>query len=281
MTVADQIEQSWQARRPEVPQTIWRQLRALKYTLAPTAQLIEDRLRNDTLIGDLRLLMRARGVRRQKMLTALQRCFPAAQLTPSKTQRDVVSLTWVSPKPPIIIGGVGGELQNCLLVCAAVAFPNPPLPGVKAISLYSTFVLEIADHAAARLLQRAPQASLRQAALDAADAFATAEAKCVAPLVGNGATIYLPAGGAGCFVCTVIGGHTREGRKYVYARASTFLPHSWLRPDQRPLPPAAEPEKTVALALWHWDGGPALRLPPHTKECAPAFGPVARRGIGR
>jgi hypothetical protein len=67
-------------------------------------------------------------------------------------------------------------------------------------------------------------------------------------------SIYLPAG-SGCFAATVIGGMTQTGKTRIYARCRTFVPATWLKPDQRPLPRAADVENTVALSLWGWHGG--------------------------
>jgi hypothetical protein len=55
------------------------------------------------------------------------------------------------------------------------------------------------------------------------------------------------------FAATVIGGMTQAGKAYVYARCRTFIPATWLKPDQRPLLRAADVENTVALELWGWD----------------------------
>ncbi len=35
-------------------------------------------------------------------------------------------------------------------------------------------------------------------------------------------------------------------------RARNWIPAAWMHADQRPLSPAAEPAKTVALSLWGW-----------------------------
>lgn len=111
----------------------------------------------------------------------------------------------------------------------------------------------MSDHACARLLQRAPETDLRSAILEAALAFAAADAKVVEPLIGTGTTVYLPAG-PGCFVGTIIGGTTAEGRVYIYCRCRTYLAAAFLRPEQVPLPRALDAVDTVAIRLWRWDG---------------------------
>ncbi len=70
----------------------------------------------------------------------------------------------------------------------------------------------------------------------------------------------------------------------LYMRARRWIRAAWMRADDRPLPPAAEPEKTVALALWRSDGGPPqpiVGLAPVREECDRGPCPVARPEIGR
>jgi hypothetical protein len=69
---------------------------------------------------------------------------------------------------------------------------------------------------------------------------------------GKPTSIYLTAG-SGCFAGNVIGGMTQAGKARIYARCRTFVPASWLKPDQQFLPRAVNVQNTVALALWHWD----------------------------
>jgi hypothetical protein len=118
--------------------------------------------------------------------------------------------------------------------------------------LCGLWALEIADHAAARLLQRSDHADLRRAAETAALAFVAADAKVVTPLIGKPTSIYLPTG-SGAFAATVIGGMTQTGKARIYARCRTCVPASWLNADQQFLPRATDVEQTVALDLWHWD----------------------------
>ena len=126
-----------------------------------------------------------------------------------------------------------------------MAFPPTP----HSVTCHSAWAAEIPDHAAARFLQRAAKADLREALFAAGLAFLAADAATVVPLVGQDTSIYLPAG-PGAFAATVIGARTTDGRSsYVYARANTWLSEVMLRADQTPLPRAASAEQTVALAL--------------------------------
>jgi hypothetical protein len=243
------LEQAWRehgTKRGFVPSAVWRQLRAIKSELAPTAAVIEKLLRDQDL-GVIEQAIRRRGVSRQRLLDRLRRIFPAAILRISS--KEILEIFWLSPKGPIIVDGVGGEEQNCVLACYAVAYPA----GAKGMNLHSGWALEISDHACARLLQRSAHADLRAAAQQAALAFVAADAKVVTPLIGTSTSIYLPAG-SGAFAATLIGGMTTQTRKTrIYARCRTFVPSSWLNSDQQFLPPAADVEATVATALWHWD----------------------------
>jgi hypothetical protein len=91
---------------------------------------------------------------------------------------------------------------------------------------------------------------LRAILFEAGLAFLAADVAVVVPHVGTETRVYLPAGD-GAFAATVIGARTRDGQKhFVYARAGTWLNAPLLKADQKPLPRAATPEQTVALALW-------------------------------
>jgi hypothetical protein len=183
-------------------------------------------------------------VRRQRILADLRRCFPAARLRIA--HKEILEISWLSPKPHIIVDSKSGEGQDCILACYALAFP----PTAKTLTIHSGWSLEITDHACARLLQRSAT-DLRAAAQQAALAFVAADASIVRPLIGRSTSIYLPAG-SGCFAATVIGGLTQSGHARIYARVRTFVPASWLKPDQHCLPRATDVENMVAIALWGW-----------------------------
>jgi sarcosine oxidase gamma subunit len=250
MTDESILEQAWASHDPHraiIPSAVWRQLRAIKRELAPTAVVIENMLRDSdgarTVLGQV---TRRRGMNRIRLLKELRRALPAASLRIS--QQEILEIFWLSPKPHIIVGGQGGEDQDCLLACYALAYPAD----AKGLTLHSGWALEISDHASARLLQRSAHADLRAAAQQAALAFVAADASIVRPLIGTATSIYLPVG-SGCFAATVIGGMTQTGKAKIYARCRTFVPASWLKSDQQFLPRAADVQQTVALALWHWD----------------------------
>jgi hypothetical protein len=244
-----EMEQAWLAhdpRRAVIPQAVWRTLRAIKRDLIPTAAVIENMLRDqDTARTVLGPMIRRRGMHRQHLLNELRKAMPAAILRISSKQ--ILEIFWLSPKGPIIVDGKSGENQDCVLACYALAFP----PDAKSLTMHSGWSLEISDHACARLLQRSPNGDLRAAAQQAALAFVAADASIVRPLIGSPASIYLPAG-TGCFAATVIGGMTQTGKTRIYARCRTYVPATWLKPDQGLLRRAADVGSTVALKLWGW-----------------------------
>jgi hypothetical protein len=248
LTVTDEtlLDRAWLDHDPQraiIPSAVWRQLRAFKRELIPTAAVVENLLRDQDLV--LEPVIRRRGVHRQRLLDQLRRVLPAATLRISN--KEILEIFWLSPKGPIIVDAKSGEGQDCLLACFAVAFP----PDAKTLTLHSGWALEISDHACGRYLQRAPNGDLRAAAKQAALAFVSADASTVRPLIGKPTSIYLTAG-SGCFAATVIGGITQTGKTRIYARCRTFVPASWLKPDQQILPRAVNVQNTVALALWHW-----------------------------
>jgi hypothetical protein len=249
---AKEVDAAWLIHEPEratVPNEIWRGLRAWKRGLLPTAAVIETLLKKETLAQSLiEPCIRKRGVGRQRKLVELRRLLPGANVRVSF--KDILEVSWLSPKQAILADPQHrGEQQDCVLVCYLIAWPPSP----RAIQAHSAWALEVSDHSAARLLQRVPTADLRSALFDAGLAFLAADAATMARLIGNQTSIYLPTAG-GALAATCIGAKTLDGqRHYTYARTHTYLSAAMLKPDQVMLPRAAEPEQTVALALWHWD----------------------------
>jgi hypothetical protein len=216
------LDRAWREHdlhRAAIPPAVWRQLRAIKRELAPTAAVIEKLLRDQDLVV-IEQVIRRRGVVRQRLLKDFRRALPAATLR--LCGGGILEFFWLSPKGPIIVDGRAGEEQDCLLACYAVAYPA----GAKGMTLHSGWALEISDHACGRYLQRAPNGDLRTAAQQAALAFVAADAKVITPLIGTSTSIYLP-GRSGAFAATVIGGLTQKtGKAKIYARCRTFVP-SW------------------------------------------------------
>jgi hypothetical protein len=109
-------------------------------------------------------------------------------------------------------------------------------------------VLCAEDHAAGRFLQRAgDNADFRSALFQAANYFNAIDVESVAPHVGKGTDIYLPAG-SGCFVGTVIGARSGTSN-FLYARAATWIDGTMLHPDQTLLPKAEAADRSVAALL--------------------------------
>jgi hypothetical protein len=127
-------EQAWIAPDPQraaIPSAVWRQLRAIKRELAPTAAVIEKLLRDRDLVV-IEPVIRRRGMSRQRLLNELRRVFPAASLRISS--KEILEIFWLSPKGPIIVDGKSGEGQDCVLACYALAFP----PDAKTLTLHSS-----------------------------------------------------------------------------------------------------------------------------------------------
>jgi hypothetical protein len=246
-----EVEAAWLAHEPEraaISNEIWRSLRAWKRELLPTAGIIEGVLKREELAQSLfEPCVRKRGVGRQRKLVDLRKMLPGANVKISF--KDILEISWLSPKQAILADPQHqGEQHDCTLVCFVAAFSPTP----HSVTCHSAWAAEIPDHAAARILQRAPKSDLRNALFAAGLAFLAADAETVVPLVGQDTSIYLPAG-PGAFGGKVIGARTVDGRSsYVYARTNTWLSETMLRADQTLLPPAASAERTVALALWQW-----------------------------
>jgi hypothetical protein len=121
----DLLEHAWASHDPQravIPAAIWRQLRTFKRELAPTAAVIESMLSDQNLARSvLEPVIRRRGMHRIRLLEDLRRALPAASLRISNKQ--ILEIFWLSPKPHIIVDAKSGEDQDCLLACYALAFP--------------------------------------------------------------------------------------------------------------------------------------------------------------
>jgi hypothetical protein len=245
-----EIDRAWIQHDPErarITPAILRELRAFKRDIGITAATIEAVLKRDDLTQFLiEPLVRRRGMARRRQLEELRRTLPGAHAKISF--KNILEIAWLSPTAPIIANPVGGEAQDCILACFLVAWPPTP----QCLQCHRAWALEVPDHAAARLLQRAPETDLRTALFEASLAFLSADAAAVTPHVGAGSTVYIPAG-LGAFACNIVGAQTADGRRYIYARAGTWITEEMRAPNQVLLPLAAAAEQTVALALWRWN----------------------------
>jgi hypothetical protein len=109
-----------------------------------------------------------------------------------------------------------------------------------------TVVIEFVDHSCARLIQRHPQADLRQYLFEAGREFLVADAEEVLDRFDHGHSIYLRTG-PGAFAGTVIWGKDVTSRSTcLFARPSTWLTDEMMGRDQVPLGPAKESSASVA-----------------------------------
>jgi hypothetical protein len=72
-----------------------------------------------------------------------------------------------------------GEGQDCICIHIALFWTKTR----ATVSSYQSWLVEVSDHAAARLLQHAPTANLGRCLFDAADAYAAADADAVQRVV--------------------------------------------------------------------------------------------------
>jgi hypothetical protein len=243
------IERAWLRHDPSrdrIPSVFWRRLQAEKKTFDPTSLRVKAALADEA--GLHRLVAQCcnrRGIARQRILADTRRSFPGARI--KIAHRDVLEISWLTASPAVIAAPKDfGEAQDCTLVCYCVAWPTPPFGGIRLCSAWS---FEVPDHAGGRYLQRAgDDADLGGALFAAANRFYAADMSDVAPHVGRGTAIYLPAG-RGCFVCTVVGAKAGGGQSFLYARAVTWINDTMLREDQVPLATAADAKKSVAALL--------------------------------
>jgi hypothetical protein len=242
-----EIERAWEQHEPRravVASETVRALRAFKPSIAPTADKIAALLKDNNRLHRLvTSSVRRRGVARQRLIQSISRELPDAQVRIA--QKEILEITWLKPSTHTLADPQGGEAQDCILVCFLLAWPEE-----RSISLWSQWSVEIPDHAAARFIQRAGAGGLRNALFEAGLGFMRADASVITRHGGRGTTIYLPAG-RGAFVCKVIVGKSAaSGRKYVFARAGTWLSRDMLGADQVLLPAATDPNQTVAIVLW-------------------------------
>lgn len=246
LPIEREIELAWLRHEPErnrIPAAIRRRLRALKKEFEPTSMKIKVALNDEEMLSSLvRQCCMRRGVARQRLLADIRRTFPGAEV--KVVHKNILEISWLAPSPPVIASPRDhGEAQDCTLVCYFVAWPSP-----IGITLRSAWSLEVPDHAAGRYLQWAGNgADFKSALFEAANRFYAADMAAVKPHVGRGTDVYLPAGN-GAFISTVVG--ARSGiRRFLYARAATFVEQAKLRADQVPLPLAASADQSVAALL--------------------------------
>jgi hypothetical protein len=241
-----EIAKAWAEHDPSrasVPQHLMRQLREYKRHITVTAAILERMLKNDAMTEVLvKSAVLRRGVSRQRELKRLRRLLPDAvvRIAPNNT----LEIAWLMPRRHLIVDPVGGEAQDCILANFVLAWPRTR----RDVTMWSGWSAEFPDHACGRFLQRSGSDDLKAALLAAGQAFMAAHAVVLDQHVNAETSVYLPAG-RGCFASQTIGA-TAGSRRYIYARARTWIAFDMLGKDQCLLAPAAEAEQTVAMRLF-------------------------------
>ncbi len=158
---------------------------------------------------------------------------------------DVVAaslrLLWLEPRGPMVMLDDPRFKQDCVLVVGALVQRTTR----KNVSVTSFPVLEVPDHALARLFDRAPNVNVRNALLEAASAFLAADLEAVRL---QGATLCLPTTG-GLLLSEAINLKDLNGEQRLVARATTFITFEMAEPDQRPIQAAVDPAQSVLAAV--------------------------------
>ena len=194
----------------------------------------------------LNAYLRRRGVARQKALKVLRAALPGAVVIGKK---DFIEIRWLAPCEHVIAAARHPrDLQDCIICNVLLAWRKP---SARNAEVWAGWLTEIPDHAAARLIERAPNVDLRVCLFEAAAAFAAADAQAVLGKFNAGISIYLPAG-PGAFGVEIIPGKIEKtGRDMLYARAGTWISDGALEPYQRRrlLTAAPSPKRNVATLL--------------------------------
>jgi hypothetical protein len=80
--------------RDRIPSHIWRRLRALKKDFEPTSVKIKTALQDDALLRSMvEQCTRRRGMARQRILSAVRKTFPGAEV--KIAHKDVLEISWL------------------------------------------------------------------------------------------------------------------------------------------------------------------------------------------
>ena len=242
--VSREVEKAWRMHDPwqgRVPYWVRCALHDFKDALSKEAAVIEAHLKGcvpSALIVDC---IKRRGLARQRALQRLATTFGSAATV--RGEKDAIEIRWLNSRDRLLLDPRDpGEDQPCTCVHFAVVWREPN----GNVTFYANWLLEVANHALARLIQRAPTTDLRRCLFEAAACFAAADKDEV---FANNRSFYLRSG-PGAFSAELILGRIQStGARAVYARARTFFTEPMLEPQQQPLAPAATPANSVATLL--------------------------------
>jgi hypothetical protein len=153
--------------------------------------------------------------------------------------------SWLAPRGCMLIDPkTEGEAQDAILVRYGFAW----IERKRELNGYEAFSIECPDHAAARLLQRAPEVNLPRVLMEAQDQFFAADVSTVSRHVAHGTSLYLRCG-PGLLICHAIDGRTPSGINYWFAQARTWIKDSMIRPDQIPIAPAVGDDPSMLTLM--------------------------------
>jgi hypothetical protein len=230
-----------EVRRPHdpIPVEIRGKLRMLKRGLMPTADAIERTMKSDDRIGQWSTPSSPIPATVASMHCAsLGKPFPALGSPPPKPR------PWLVPMPRLLAGDDPSYDQDCILVCAALAWQTAQ----RATNFWSNWAVEAPDHCTGRLLQRHPDFDLPSALFTAAEAYLSGDVHQVFGEFGDSSSVLLPAAG-GHFAASIL--QTSDGEtSNTHARCKT-----WLAPEMQVdigaiVRPAADPTDTVLWRLY-------------------------------
>jgi hypothetical protein len=97
-------------------------------------------------------------------------------------------------------------------------------------------------------LQRDPNADLSSCLRQAHRAFLMANVEEIDQHIIQGTTLFLPAG-PGLLLCNAVCAADHRGRPFTFAMARTFITSSQAGPDQKPIAPASDLDRSQLVRL--------------------------------
>jgi hypothetical protein len=236
-----QIERAWREHEPErarVPPEARRAAQAFRERIAPGA----ERFNRIYLSAEFRRTLNDWSMKgpigRERALCKIKQLLAPAVID---VMDDALLFTWLQPHDGFVRVDHPTFAQSGVIVAAAHI--SRAARGVRDVSFP---IVEIPEHALARMVQRSPAIDMPTALHEAARAFLAADAAVVDMMRLGGRTVYLPAG-RGLLLSFAIRVDLVEETQTV-ARANTWISMAQAQPDQRPLAPAADPARSVLAA---------------------------------
>jgi hypothetical protein len=235
-----EVEVAWRQHEPlraRVPLAARRAATAFREGLADDADKIKRTYQSPSFRTVLHDWALKKGIGRETARLKILHTFTPAFVDDIG---GALRLLWLEPRGPMVLVDDPRFKQDCVLVIGA----HVKRVGRKNVSVTSFPVLEVPDHALARTFERSPDVNAREALIDAACAFLTADVE-TARLRGK--TLCLPAANGLILTEALLLKDLRYEPRLV-ARATTFITSAMAEPDQRPVIAAADPARSVLAA---------------------------------